>query len=151
MIGFGAGEPDFPTPDTSKVGIQAIQNNDTKYAPSAGTVELRKGRMSAAGRGDCGVDYEPSQISVSSGASPVSIRPCGRWWIRRRGDPARSLTGWSYIELIRMVGGVPVVVEASEAEHFKITPESWLPPSPQNQVHDPEQSLQPHRHDVLPQ
>lgn len=43
VIGFGAGEPDFPTPDHIKeAGIQAIQNNDTKYTPSAGTVELRK-------------------------------------------------------------------------------------------------------------
>ena len=43
VVGFGAGEPDFPTPDYIKeAGIEAIRNNDTKYTPSVGTVEVRK-------------------------------------------------------------------------------------------------------------
>ena len=123
VIGFGAGEPDFPTPDHIKeAGIQAIQNNDTKYTPSAGTVELRKAVCQRL-KEDCGVDYEPSQISVSSGA-----KPCVYTALRALVDPGDEVIlpapYWvSYIELIRMVGGVPVVVEASEAEHFKITPE----------------------------
>ena len=123
VIGFGAGEPDFSTPDHIKeAGIQAIQNNDTKYTPSAGTVELRKAVCQRL-KEDCGVDYEPSQISVSSGA-----KPCVYTALRALVDPGDEVIlpapYWvSYIELIRMVGGVPVVVEASEAEHFKITPE----------------------------
>ena len=123
VIGFGAGEPDFPTPAHIKAaGIQAIQNNDTKYTPSAGTVELRKAGCQRLTE-DCGVDYEPSQISVSSGA-----KPCVYTALRALVDPGDEVIlpapYWvSYIELIRMVGGVPVVVEASEAEHFKITPE----------------------------
>ena len=123
VIGFGAGEPDFPTPDHIKeAGIQAIQNNDTKYTPSAGTVELRKAVCQRL-KEDCGVDYEPSQISVSSGA-----KPCVYTALRALVDPGDEVIlpapYWvSYIELIRMVGGVPVVVTATEAEHFKITPE----------------------------
>ena len=123
VIGFGAGEPDFPTPGHIKeAGIQAIQNNDTKYTPSTGTVELRKAVCQRL-KEDCGVDYEPAQISVSSGA-----KPCVYTALRALVDPGDEVIlpapYWvSYIELIRMVGGVPVVVDASEAEQFKITPE----------------------------
>ena len=68
VVGFGAGEPDFPTPDHIKeAGIQAIQNNDTKYTPSVGTVEVRKAACQRL-KEDCGIDYEPSQIAVSNGA-----------------------------------------------------------------------------------
>lgn len=46
VIGFGAGEPDFPTPDYIKeAGIEAIRNNDTKYTPSVGTIEVRKAML----------------------------------------------------------------------------------------------------------
>ena len=123
VIGFGAGEPDFPTPDHIKeAGIQAIQNNDTKYTPSAGTVELRKAVCQRL-KEDCGVDYEYTQIAVSNGA-----KPCVYVALRALVNPGDEVIlpapYWvSYIELIRMVGGVPVVVEATEAENFKITPE----------------------------
>ena len=68
VIGFGAGEPDFNTPDNIKAaGIAAIEQNVTRYTPAAGTVELRQavcGRMKA----DYGLEYKPSQVVVSSGA-----------------------------------------------------------------------------------
>ena len=70
VIGFGAGEPDFPTPDYIKeVGIQAIQNNDTKYTPSVGTVALRKAICQRL-KEDCGVEYTPAEVAVSNGAKP---------------------------------------------------------------------------------
>ncbi|MFB2021771.1 pyridoxal phosphate-dependent aminotransferase [Pseudoflavonifractor sp. P01025] len=123
VIGFGAGEPDFPTPDYIKeVGIQAIQNNDTKYTPSVGTVALRKAICQRL-KEDCGVEYTPAEVAVSNGA-----KPCVYVALRALVNPGDEVIlpapYWvSYIELIRMVGGVPVVVEATEAEHFKITPE----------------------------
>lgn len=123
VIGFGAGEPDFPTPDYIKeVGIQAIQNNDTKYTPSVGTVALRKA-ICQRQKEDCGVEYTPAEVAVSNGA-----KPCVYVALRALVNPGDEVIlpapYWvSYIELIRMVGGVPVVVEATEAEHFKITPE----------------------------
>ena len=123
VIGFGAGEPDFPPPDYIKeVGIQAIQNNDTKYTPSVGTVALRKAICQRL-KEDCGVEYAPAEVSVSNGA-----KPCVYVALRALVNPGDEVIlpapYWvSYIELIRMVGGVPVVVEATEAEHFKITPE----------------------------
>ena len=123
VIGFGAGEPDFPTPDYIKeVGIQAIQNNDTKYTPSVGTVALRKAICQRL-KEDCGVEYTPAEVAVSNGA-----KPCVYVALRALVNPGDEVIlpapYWvSYIELIRMVGGVPVMVEATEAEHFKITPE----------------------------
>ena len=111
VIGFGAG-----------VGIQAIQNNDTKYTPSVGTVALRKAICQRL-KEDCGVEYTPAEVAVSNGA-----KPCVYVALRALVNPGDEVIlpapYWvSYIELIRMVGGVPVVVEATEAEHFKITPE----------------------------
>lgn len=123
VIGFGAGEPDFDTPDEIKAaGIAAIEQNVTRYTPSAGTLELRKAvcvRMKA----DCGLDYEPSQVVVSSGAKHLVYLA-----LRALVDPGDEVIlpapYWvSYIELIKMVGGVPVVITATEEEDFKITPE----------------------------
>ena len=123
VIGFGAGEPDFPTPDYIKeVGIQAIQNNDTKYTPSVGTVALRKAICQRL-KEDCGVEYTPAEVAVSNGAKPC-VYVALRTLVNPGDEVILPAPYWvSYIELIRMVGGVPVVVEATEAEHFKITPE----------------------------
>ncbi len=123
VIGFGAGEPDFPTPDYIKeVGIQAIQNNDTKYTPSVGTVALRKAICQRL-KEDCGVEYTPAEVAVSNGAKPC-VYVALRVLVNPGDEVILPAPYWvSYIELIRMVGGVPVVVEATEAEHFKITPE----------------------------
>ena len=123
VIGFGAGEPDFDTPDEIKAaGIQAIEQNITRYTPAAGTVELRQAvcnRMSA----DCGVYYEPSQVVVTSGAKHA-VYLALRALINPGDEVILPAPYWvSYLELIRMVGGVPVVVTATEAEHFKLTAE----------------------------
>ena len=57
VIGFGAGEPDFDTPEHIKnAGIQAIQDNETRYTPAAGTVALRKAVCQRMKK-DCGLDY----------------------------------------------------------------------------------------------
>ena len=121
VIGFGAGEPDFPTPDYIKqAGIQAIEHNETRYTPAAGTVELRKAICQRL-KEDCGLDYEPAQIVASNGAKTcVYTALCA---LLNPGDEViLPAPYWvSYIELIRMAGGVPVVVDASEAEQFKLT------------------------------
>ena len=68
VVGFGAGEPDFPTPEHIKqAGIEAIENNQTKYTPAAGLMDLRKAACYRL-KEDCGLDYEPTQIVVASGA-----------------------------------------------------------------------------------
>ena len=123
VIGFGAGEPDFNTPDAiKKAGMDAIINNDTRYTPARGTLELRKaicGRVKA----DFDLDYTPGQVVVSSGAKHI-VYLALRALINPGDEVILPAPYWvSYLELIRIMGGVPVVVSASEAEDFKITPE----------------------------
>lgn len=123
VIGFGAGEPDFHTPDEIKAaGIQAIEQNVTRYTPAAGTVELRQAvcdRIAA----DCGVQYRPNQVVVTSGAKHA-VYLALRALVNPGDEVILPAPYWvSYIELIRMVGGVPVVVTATEAEHFKLSKE----------------------------
>ena len=123
VVGFGAGEPDFPTPDYIKeAGIEAIRNNDTKYTPSVGTVEVRKAVCQRL-KEDCGIEYQPAEIAVSNGAK-TCVYASLRALVNPGDEVILPAPYWvSYIELIQMVGGVPVVVNASEAEHFKIPPE----------------------------
>ena len=123
VIGFGAGEPDFNTPDEIKAaGIQAIEQNVTRYTPAAGTVELRQAvcdRIAA----DCGVQYKPNQVVATSGAKHA-VYLALRALVNPGDEVILPAPYWvSYIELIRMVGGVPVVVTATEAEHFKLSKE----------------------------
>ena len=121
VIGFGAGEPDFNTPDAIKqAGIEAIQNNFTRYTPAAGTLELRQAACDRP-RADCGVEYKPSQVVVSSGAKHL-VYLALRALVNPGDEVILPAPYWvSYIELIKMVGGVPVVIHTTEAEHFKLT------------------------------
>ncbi len=121
VIGFGAGEPDFPTPDhIKKAGIAAIENNDTKYTPSSGTVELRKAICRRL-KEDCGLEYHANEVAVSNGAK-TCVYVALQTLVNPGDEVILPAPYWvSYIELIRMVGGVPVVVEAKEEDHFKIT------------------------------
>ncbi len=123
VIGFGAGEPDFNTPENiSEAGIRAIREGKTRYTPAAGLVELRKA-VAERLRLDCGLEYDFSQIVVASGAKhSVFITLCA---ILNPGDEVIVPAPYwvSYYEMIRMAGGVPVVVKAEEKQNFKITAE----------------------------
>ena len=123
VVGFGAGEPDFNTPDNIKAaGIAAIEENQTRYTPAAGLMPLRKA-VCARMKEDLGLDYEPSQVVVASGAKHsvyAAIMVCC--------DPGDEVViaapYWlSYSEMVRMAGAVPVEVIASKEQHFKITAE----------------------------
>ena len=123
VVGFGAGEPDFDTPDFIKdAAIAAIRNGQTKYTPAAGTNDVRQA-VAYRIKEDFGVDYDWSSIIVSSGAKAclfavfsVLINP---------GDEViLPAPFWvSYSAQIKMCGGVPVSVFAPESQSFKITPE----------------------------
>ena len=121
VVGFGTGEPDFNTPDNiSMAAIKAICDGKTKYTPAAGIIPLRKA-IAQKLRDDCGVDYDYTQIVVASGAKhSVYIALAA---ITNPGDeiiiPAPFWV--SYYEMVRMVGGTPVIVEAGEDQDFKIT------------------------------
>ena len=121
VVGFGTGEPDFNTPDNiNMAGIRAICDGKTKYTPAAGIIPLRKA-IAQRLKEDCGVDYDYTQIVVASGAKhSVYIAIAA---ITNPGDeiiiPAPFWV--SYYEMVRMVGGTPVIVEAGEEQNFKIT------------------------------
>ncbi|MBD5119122.1 MAG: pyridoxal phosphate-dependent aminotransferase [Clostridiales bacterium] len=123
VIGFGAGEPDFNTPDHIKAAAnQAIAENVTRYTPASGTVALKEAVCKRM-RQDCGLDYKPSQVVISSGA-----KHCVYIALRALVDPGDEVIlpapFWvSYLEMVRMVGGVPVVVTAEESNRFKMTAE----------------------------
>lgn len=122
VIGFGTGEPDFDTPDDIKeAGIKAIRDGKTKYTPAAGTPDLRKA-IAARMKTDFDLDYDFTQITVASGAKhSVYIALCA---LLNPGDEViLPAPYWvSYYEMIRMAGGVPFIIEAGEAQHFKISP-----------------------------
>ena len=123
VVGFGTGEPDFNTPDNiNMAGIKAICDGKTKYTPAAGIIPLRKA-IAQKLKDDCGVDYDYTQLVVASGAKhSVYIALAA---ITNPGDeiiiPAPFWV--SYYEMVRMVGGTPVIVEAGEEQGFKITAE----------------------------
>ena len=123
VIGFAAGEPDFNTPDDIKeAAFQAIRDNFTRYTPASGTLELKQAvcdRMKA----DCGLCYEPAQVVISSGAKHL-VYLALRALVNPGDEVSLPTPAWvSYYELIRMMGGIPVMVPASEAEDFKLSAE----------------------------
>ena len=122
VVGFGAGEPDFDTPEhISQAGIKAINDGKTRYTPATGLAVLKEAianRMKA----DCGVEYDPSQIVVTSGAKHnVFIALMA---LCNPGDEiVIAAPYWvTYSESVAMAGGVPVIVTAGEDADFKITP-----------------------------
>ena len=121
VIGFGAGEPDFDTPDPIKaVAIAAIHDGKSKYTPAAGLVEL-KHAISARIQDDYNVQYSASEIVVSCGAKhSLHNAFCA---ILTSGDEVLVPAPYwvSYPEQIRLSGGVMVSVPTSSDTDFKIT------------------------------
>ena len=125
VIGFGVGEPDFPTPERIKqAGIRAIQENQTKYTPAAGTMEIRKAvcqRMEE----DWGVSYTPEEVVVTGGAKQI-LYVALKTLVNPGDEIILPAPYWvSYYELIKMVDAVPVIVETTEATGFQLTPEQF--------------------------
>lgn len=121
VVGFGAGEPDFETPENIRnAAISAIREGKTKYTPAAGIIPLRKA-VAETLKKSFNLDYDYTQIVVASGAKhnlyialAVLLNP---------GDEViLPAPFWlSYDEMIRMAGGVSVIVNAPESQNFKIT------------------------------
>ncbi len=123
VIGFGAGEPDFATPDHIKLaGIRAIINNQTKYTAASGMPELKQAICDRL-KEDCAVDYKPANIVISSGAKHI-VYVALRTLVNPGDEVILPAPYWvSYKELIQMVGGVPVIIHCKEEDHFKMTPQ----------------------------
>lgn len=123
VIGFGTGEPDFATPDRiSYAGIRAICDGQTKYTPAAGIVPLRKAVCKRL-KEDYGLEYDETQVVVASGAKH-SVYLALAVLVDPGDEVILPAPYWvSYSEMIRLVGGVPVIVTAGEDQNFKITAE----------------------------
>lgn len=118
VVGFGAGEPDFATPqficDAAK---EALDKGMTRYTPAAGTVALRQAICDKLKR-DNGLDYTPSDIIVSNGAKH-SLYTIFQTIIDPGDEVLIPTPCWvSYPEMVRMAGGIPVFIPSDESNNF---------------------------------
>ncbi|AMX83127.1 aspartate aminotransferase [Geobacillus subterraneus] len=123
VIGLGAGEPDFNTPQhILEAAIKAMNEGHTKYTPSGGLPTLKAEIIKKFAR-DQGLDYEPAEVIVCVGAKHALYTLFQV--LLDEGDEVIIPTPYwvSYPEQVKLAGGVPVYVEGLEQNDFKITPE----------------------------
>ena len=125
IISLSLGEPDFQTPQFIKdAAIVAMDNNFTTYSPVSGYDDLREA-IAAKFLRDNNLSYTKENIVVSTGAKQ-SIANVVLSLINPGDEVIIPAPFWvSYIEIVKMAEGVPVVIEASLANDFKITPEQF--------------------------
>src|SRR6201997_4232157 len=122
VVGFGAGEPDFDTPQHIKdAAAKALAAGFTKYTPAAGIPELRQAIADKHKR-ENGLSYKASQIIVSCGGKHscynVILATC------QEGDEVIIPAPYwlSYPEMVKLAGAKPVIVETTDKTEFKLTP-----------------------------
>ena len=125
VCGFGAGEPDFDTPQHIKdAAVKALADGFTKYTPSSGIPELRAA-IAEKLKNDNGLDYEPSQVIVNCGAKHscynAVLATC------QAGDEVIIPAPYwlSYPEMVKLADASPVIVPTKEEDNFKITPDQF--------------------------
>jgi aspartate aminotransferase len=121
VIGLGAGEPDFDTPQHIKdAGIAAINAGQTKYTAVDGIPELKQA-ICAKFKRDNGLDYTPSQVSVSSGGKQVLYNALMAT-LNEGDEVIIPAPYWvSYPDMVLLAGGTPVIAQASLQTGFKLT------------------------------
>ncbi|HEY8449337.1 MAG TPA: pyridoxal phosphate-dependent aminotransferase [Bacillota bacterium] len=120
IVNFSAGEPDFPTPDNVKEAAKrAIDANQTRYTPVAGTPELRAA-VAAKLRRQNGLNYEPSEIMISNGGKQALY--CAFMALCEPGDEAIIIAPYwvTYPEQARLAGATPVFARADATRGFHI-------------------------------
>nr|MDD6335173.1 pyridoxal phosphate-dependent aminotransferase [bacterium] len=125
VIGFGAGEPDFPTASWIKdAARRALDLDMTRYTPAAGTEDLRKAICDKL-QSDNQLSYSPAQIVVSNGAKHALYNAFMA--ILDPGDEVIIPAPYwvSYPEMVRLADGVPVFVQTREEEGFNMTAEAF--------------------------
>lgn len=121
VISFGAGEPDFNTPENiRKEGIKAIEEGLTRYTPASGIIQLKEAVCTKFKR-ENGLDYSTNNIIISSGAKHSIYN--GLMAILNPGDEVIiAVPYWvSYPEMVKISGGVPVYLHTKEENGFKFT------------------------------
>ncbi|MCX6887203.1 MAG: pyridoxal phosphate-dependent aminotransferase [Verrucomicrobiota bacterium] len=123
VVGFGAGEPDFDTPQHIKdAAIKALNEGFTKYTPASGTPELRQAVADKLKR-ENGLTYKASQVIISCGGKHscynVILATC------EEGDEVIIPAPYwlSYPEMVKLAGATPVIIQTSDRTEFKITAE----------------------------
>ena len=124
MIGLGAGEPDFDTPDNIKeAAIKAIRDGKTKYTPVDGIPELKEAICAKFER-DNDLIYKPGQVSVAPGGKPVIFNAFVAT-LNPGDEVIIPAPYWvSYPEMAIMCGGKPVSVACGPNQNYKLTPEA---------------------------
>ena len=124
VVGFGAGEPDFDTPQHIKdAAIKALNEGFTKYTPSSGIPELRQAIADKFKR-ENGLNYKPSQVIVSCGGKHscynIILATC------QEGDEVIIPSPYwlSYPEMVKLAGAKPVVIQTTDKTEFKVTPDA---------------------------
>jgi aspartate aminotransferase len=123
VIGLGAGEPDFNTPEhILKAATESMHAGQTKYTPSGGLPALKEAIIRKF-KQDQGLDYTSSEIIVTSGAKHA-LYTLFQVLLNEGDEVIIPIPYWvSYPEQVKLAGGVPVFIEGKEEQHFKITPE----------------------------
>jgi aspartate aminotransferase len=122
VIGFGAGEPDFPTPaHIVEAAVEACRDpRNHKYSPAGGLPDLKQA-VAAKTRRDSGLDVEPAQVLITNGGKHAVYNACAA--LLDPGDevllPAPYWT--TYPEPVRLCGAVPVVLPTDESTGFRVT------------------------------
>ncbi|RBO54804.1 aspartate transaminase [Rhodovulum sp. BSW8] len=124
VIGLGAGEPDFDTPQNIKDAAKAaIDRGETKYTAVDGLPELKKA-ICAKFKRDNGLDYEPSQVSVGAGGKQILYNALMAT-LNPGDEVIIPAPYWvSYPDMVLLAGGEPVFVEGRMEDGFRITPEA---------------------------
>ncbi|MBU2607116.1 MAG: pyridoxal phosphate-dependent aminotransferase [Alphaproteobacteria bacterium] len=124
VIGLGAGEPDFDTPDNIKdAAIEAIRAGKTKYTPADGIPELKEAICAKFAR-ENGLTYKPSQVHVAPGGKPV-IYNALLATLNPGDEVIVPAPYWvSYPEMVLMAGGEPVIAPCGPNSNYKLTPEA---------------------------
>ncbi len=124
VIGLGAGEPDFDTPDHIKAAaIKAIERGETKYTAVDGLPEL-KAAIAAKFSRENGLDYQPNQISVGTGGKQVLYNALMA--TLNPGDEVLIAAPYwvSYPDMVLLAGGTPKIIETTLEDGFKLRPEA---------------------------
>ncbi|MEO9781088.1 MAG: pyridoxal phosphate-dependent aminotransferase [Sedimentitalea sp.] len=123
VIGLGAGEPDFDTPDNIKAaGIRAIEAGKTKYTAVDGIAELKQAICAKFLR-DNGLTYTPEQVSVGTGGKQILYNALVAT-LNPGDEVVIPAPYWvSYPDMVLLAGGTPVIAETSLQTRFKLTPD----------------------------
>jgi aspartate aminotransferase len=121
VVDFGAGEPDFPTPDNIKqAAVRALEQNFTKYTPAGGTAELKKAICERHAQ-DFGTNYKPAECLVTVGGKHV-IFNLTQALVNHGDEVVIPVPYWvTYKDVVNYAGGKCVFVETDEARGFTFT------------------------------